>query len=413
MVQGPLSLVRFLKAFSVAFMVVACWMPAWLMAEDDQKADRRVQLASGSMIRFEEPGQGASFDFAINEGDSDPEETASGEWLMAPVPGYSPVFGFTLAGALAKIYRPENADQDSPAWLSGGGFFVAENKSWGLAAGHKMNVSDDAWRLLGAATYADLIYRYYGSGNEAGDEGRSIQLNHRVLGGTVNVLREVAENWYVGLNLAAGDSRIEKVSKELPPDFEFPPEWEDENSEFTALLVSLGIEVEYDSRNNEFYPSKGVLMESKIRVSSESIGSDYDFETFLLSYNQYFSLGTNDILAIRFYGRYTEGDVPFFALSSLGQGSDLRGYTPGRYRDNALLTAQAEYRRQISNRWAAVAFFGVGGVGPSLGEVDQALPAGGVGVRFVLAEENHVVLRFDAAWGRDDESIYLSVGEAF
>ncbi|HEY2586371.1 MAG TPA: hypothetical protein VGI81_11460 [Tepidisphaeraceae bacterium] len=52
---------------------------------------------------------------------------------------------------------------------------------------------------------------------------------------------------------------------------------------------------------------------------------------------------------------------------------------------------------------------------PSLNALtfENLLPSGGVGLRYVLAEQNHVALRFDVAWGREGGQFYLTVGEAF
>jgi hypothetical protein len=337
----------------------------------------------------------------------------SDEWLIAPIPGYNPVMGATLAVGVGKLYRPTGSENEPRPWTTGGGFFGAENRSWGVGVGHKMGLGLDTWRLSGGAAYGDLIYRFYGIGNEAGENDRYITLNHRALAGKISLLRKLSSRWFAGANLGAIDSRVQIVDDEVPPEVDLPPGLEDPVVTFSPLLVSFAPRLQYDSRNSEYYPTGGVLFDVKVGILSESLGSDFDFRTYEIAYNQYFSWSEDDVLGIRFFGRLAEGDVPFFALSSLGQGSDLRGYTPGRYRDNALLTIQAEYRRRLSARWGAVAFLGVGGVGPTLGAIGQALPAGGVGLRFVLAEENHVAMRLDAAWGRDDSAIYLTVGEAF
>jgi outer membrane translocation and assembly module TamA len=107
--------------------------------------------------------------------------------------------------------------------------------------------------------------------------------------------------------------------------------------------------------------------------------------------------------------------VPFYALSQFGRGADLRGYELGQFQDKQLLAAQAEYRFEFTKRIGAVAFAGVGEVMPSLHAItfDNLLPSIGVGLRYVMAEQNHVSLRFDVAWGRDGPLVYLSVGEAF
>jgi hypothetical protein len=62
-----------------------------------------------------------------------------------------------------------------------------------------------------------------------------------------------------------------------------------------------------------------------------------------------------------------------------------------------------------------VAFAGVGGVAQDMRSltVGPLLPSAGLGLRYLVAEENGVNLRFDVAWGRHSSGIYVSVGEAF
>jgi len=121
------------------------------------------------------------------------------------------------------------------------------------------------------------------------------------------------------------------------------------------------------------------------------------------------------VLALRAYGRFTAGRVPFFDLCLFGAGSDLRGYTAGQYRDRMMLAAQAEYRLELPKRFGLVAFAGVGEVAPSLGEFNtkDLLPSAGGGLRYTIATKNHVNLRLDYAVGKDSTALYFGVGEAF
>ena len=99
----------------------------------------------------------------------------------------------------------------------------------------------------------------------------------------------------------------------------------------------------------------------------------------------------------------------------LGSGCDIRGYTPGEYVGGTLLAAQAEWRFQMTPRWGLVAFGGIASVSDREGEFKSgdSLPAGGFGVRYRVADKFKVNVRADMAWGRDDKTFTLSVGEAF
>lgn len=82
-----------------------------------------------------------------------------------------------------------------------------------------------------------------------------------------------------------------------------------------------------------------------------------------------------DSLAFHFETELTSGDLPFFDRPSLGGSELLRGYIEGRWRDDALWIAAAEYRFWVIPRgftvWrhirveriGAAVFYEVGGVG--------------------------------------------------
>ena len=151
------------------------------------------------------------------------------------------------------------------------------------------------------------------------------------------------------------------------------------------------------------------------RAFIPAVGADFGYQVVPVSYNHYLSLGKRDVLALRAAGRFALGNVPFYGESYLGSGPDLRGYAVGTVHDNMLLAAQAEYRRELFWRVGAVGFAGVGTVVPDFEGLKDATayPSLGAGLRPTLEKENHVNLRVDFAWGKDQSVVYISVGEIF
>ena len=146
----------------------------------------------------------------------------------------------------------------------------------------------------------------------------------------------------------------------------------------------------------------------------ESVGSDFEAETYKVSVNHYAPMRETDVLATRFVVRSASEDVPFFLLSTVGGDTDLRGYPGGRYRDRHMYALQTEYRWQFSDRWIFTGFVGVGEVADQFSKMGRNfLPAGGVGARFVLSQKHKVGLSLDVATGKDGTEIYFGVGEAF
>jgi hemolysin activation/secretion protein len=172
---------------------------------------------------------------------------------------------------------------------------------------------------------------------------------------------------------------------------------------------------EFDSRDNDLYPRSGQYAQAEGLVAREDLGSDTNYQSIELEWNSYRKFGEKNVLALRAAGKVVDGNAPFFALAWFGSGVDLRGYTPGRYIGESMVALQAEWRWQATPRWGFVAFGGTGKVSGALGEIDTGawLPAGGVGVRFRLVKALPLNMRADFAWGRDDSTFSLAVGEAF
>ena len=128
-----------------------------------------------------------------------------------------------------------------------------------------------------------------------------------------------------------------------------------------------------------------------------------------------------DTLALDFRTQLSSGDLPFFARPTLGGSRSQRGYIAGRWRDDALWAAAAEYRfwfvprgitiyRNIRvERIGAALFYEAGGIGADLGSlVDSGvLHSYGIGARATI--ERAVLFRLDV--GFSDEG--LNVGGGF
>jgi hypothetical protein len=80
-----------------------------------------------------------------------------------------------------------------------------------------------------------------------------------------------------------------------------------------------------------------------------------------------------------------------------------------------MLATQLEYRLALPRRFGVVGFAGIGGVVPGADQwrINHLLPAGGTGLRYMLSKKYHVNLRNDYAWGKDNFTWSVGIGEAF
>lgn len=323
--------------------------------------------------------------------------------VIAPIPAYSPQLGWnlTLGGAYFLASGKENTDV--PPSLIGAFAMAAENGSYAYGAGTYLHLFDDKLRIKAGAAHIDIRYRFYGIGNEI--DFLDIDILQKgpayFLTGSWNVWKKL----YVGLGYRRG-SVDTRVRFDVSTPF-FDPS-------FSIDLGGFSIPIEIDSRDHEQFPRNGWHIVGQTVLYRESVGSDFEADTYKLSVNHYFPMRDADVLATRLVMKSADEDVPFFLLSTFGGKTDLRGYPSGRYRDETMYALQTEYRWQFSDRWVFTGFAGVGEVAESFSRMGRNfLPAAGIGARFVLSAKHKVGLSFDAAKGKDGTELYFGVGEAF
>ena len=327
--------------------------------------------------------------------------------VVAPVPGRSPQMGWNLALAAGYFLTPKEEGSGAPPSVLGAYGFIAENGSNIYGAGVKLNLLDDKLRITAGGGYGDIRYRFYGIGREQGDLGIGVDILQEGPAYFVKARWRLFGRFYAGLGYLGGhiDTRLRFVPDE-------PGQFLDPKLALDVGAVSIPLEI--DTRDHEYFPRSGWLWKADARFYRDSFGSDFDTETFKMSANHYLPVRENDALATRFVIRGTGEGAPFFVLSTLGGGTDLRGYPGGRYRDRMMYALQSEYRWQVNDRWVLTGFAGFGEVAKSVADFgEDFLPAAGIGARFVISQKHRVSLSADIAVGNDGTEFYFGVGEAF
>ena len=187
-----------------------------------------------------------------------------------------------------------------------------------------------------------------------------------------------------------------------------------------SRLTGGGLGLFYDSRDNVFFPSKGVVADAAFLYRNRAVGAGPGGETtrfdrYSADVSSYHALGKHAILAANYFASFTAGTAPFNALSLLGGTKRLRGYYEGRYRDQNAALLQTELRLDVYHRLGVVVFGGVGVLGDdqTLLRLHESKGAYGAGLRFTINQRDHLNLRLDYGRGRQSSGFYLTVGEAF
>lgn len=328
--------------------------------------------------------------------------------LIAPIPFRNSQIGWGGVLMLGLIHR---FDPDTTLKPSTGavGFMASENGSWGVMAIEVARFKQDAWRARAMANYLNLHYDFYGIGIDAGESGRSVPLDQTFFMTAGVLLRRIVGNVYGGASIIFLETTID-LPDSLAPGLPPVPD------QSKAQLLAPGLQGEYDTRDNDYWPAHGSLAELKARFFSTTSGESGSFQRYQVAWSWYNGLkGPDLVLATNINACAAPGDAPFYGLCMLGSGRyNMRGYTQGRYRDHFGNVVQAELRGH-KGRGGAVVFGGFGQVAPSLADVfdTKLLPAGGLGLRYQLTQKYPMHMRLDYAWGLDGGLLYFSVGEAF
>lgn len=94
----------------------------------------------------------------------------------------------------------------------------------------------------------------------------------------------------------------------------------------------------------------------------------------------------------------------------------MRGYFYGRFRDNEMITGQAELRYPLWHRFRGVVFAGAGSVAPAMDKFTWRgfNPSVGLGLRYIFDVRENIVLRMDFGFGENGNSgLYIMINQAF
>lgn len=327
--------------------------------------------------------------------------------LAVPLPITSPSLGTGLVVAGVIFYNPNQAP--SP-WISGAAAMKTSNGNWLIGGLHSMSLDSDRFRITGVAGTGKLVADYYGIGPAAGDRNVSVDLDEKFVALRVQGQMRVAPGFYAGVRMLYLSS--ETHEQDLPPEY---PDLAIPADEADSQLMQVGPALSYDTRDDTLNPRRGLYAHAEWMWGTKLLGGDFGSHRLTAGVSAYLPQDAKTVLALHAGLCAASEGTPFYNLCLFGQKNDLRGYKTGRYRDRASWAVQAEVRRQLFGRFGMVAFAGLGGIAPALGDLDQSnlLPAGGVGLRYRPSRQTNINLRLDVAVGKDSKGIYLGIAEAF
>jgi hypothetical protein len=341
--------------------------------------------------------------------DASPESMQDGgSFVIAPLPISSPALGSGIVPVLAYVFPLDRSDKISPPSLIGAAGLVTDNGTRGFVAAGELYFKQNTYRTTAAFARGNLNYSLYGLGSGALQPKLPLNQTGQVL--FAEFLRRLKWKFFLGPRFFSGSSLITLRSPNLgtvpvPPDVGLH-----------TTLTSVGFRLQRDTRPNRFYATSGTLLDFTSDFFSQGLGSKYSFQSYKFTFNKYWSVAKQQVLAYNGFACFTGGQPPFYGNCLYGTDSELRGYIAGRYLDRYMVATQLEYRLALPMRFGVVGFGGLGEVVPGGNQpfrTKNFLPSGGAGARFQLSKKYHVNLRVDFAQGKDSHTWSLGVGEAF
>ncbi|GAB3930033.1 BamA/TamA family outer membrane protein [Mucilaginibacter myungsuensis] len=336
-------------------------------------------------------------------------------FFLLPVFGSAPETGLELGGsALYSFYTDSVPSDTRVSNIFGYGTVTAKGQSR-VSLSTSYWTPHNTWHFIGSASYIDFPFDFYGIGPDTYKANKD-PLEQRRFRMTVQADKRVGKNFYIGL--MAGGFDYKYANKKPGGIFDTSPEVQD-RSGGAGLLI--GPSIDFDSRNNNTYTTKGLFINSYLHFYQGIFGNNsYRGGFYNIEVMQYNPIGKRWMLGFDIQHQLMIGGrSPFYLLPALGSDEMMRGYYNGRYRDRDMLAGQAELRYRISDRFALAGFAGAGTVYQLNIFEPRLKPNAGGGVRYFFDVQKGLTLRADYGIGQRvagevrQSGFYFALGESF
>ena len=331
--------------------------------------------------------------------------------FIIPHPAYQQETSWS--GGIAGGYYFKSNDLSKISSISGSADYTLLNQ-FIVNITPKIYLADKKWYLYSNLNFRNFPDFYYGIGNQHTNIQQSFTAD--IFSLSFQPQYALTKNIYVGLILAGRTER-------LRTDSTYNSLYDHIYSKFGDAgwkpykELKVGILSSFDSRDNQFYPQKGIFAKVTLGKANTLWGSSYNTTDFSFDFRQFIPIANNHVLAWQTYfsGIFSKNEVPFQLLPTLGGRDLMRGFRQGMYRDNAMFIFQTEYRMPVYKRLKAALFLSTGDVMDSNDLVINKLKvAYGGGLRYRI-NDARVHLRVDIAKNNYGEKLqfYITATEAF
>jgi len=321
--------------------------------------------------------------------------------ITEPAVGYGLGLGLLFfSGPIAEEAANSTGDQPNriPPNVTALGGVYTQNGTWAAAAAHFHTWDEDRFRYLGAVAKVDAHLDYFGVSSQP----RAYTLQGDALLQQF-LVRLGNSRWYGGVRYVFFDSTSSFTGGTVPASVG--------NFEKNQRIGAGSLILDYDSRDNIFYPACGTFAEFETQFARPGFGGTQNYDVYAARGFKWIPLTHTLILGLRLDTRFSTGDIPFYAQPYV----DLRGVQKGRYQDSNAISTEAELRWEVTPRWSLLGFTGLGKAYGRLESFSQApnVTSVGAGFRYLIARKLGVSIGIDVAHSKDQNAFYIQVGSAW
>jgi outer membrane protein assembly factor BamA len=297
--------------------------------------------------------------------------------------------------------------------------YISFTGKFGFMMRSNIWLRENNWNFTGEYFILNYPQATWGPGGDSPPENKTM-VDYKHIRFYQNALKGIAPHFAIGMGYALDHHfNIFVEPNESADTIDIYPPGEKSNTFSSGLTLPIL----FDNRFNPLNPQQGIYGNLTLRYNAPAFGSDDTWQSMFLDVRKYFSFShlRQNILALRsYYWTILGGNVPYLDLPANGWepglGSAGRGLQQNRYRSNAILYFETEYRFDITANGflGAVVFTNI--TSASQYNTQQFLywhPAAGAGLRMKFNKYSRINVTLDYGISKEYQTVYLNIGEAF
>ena len=328
------------------------------------------------------------------------EETAKKEspWLVMPTFSSNPKLGTSLGLMAAYMHYFDEQSQVSMFGVNGM-YTSTDSVIIGIVA--KASWGADRHRLIVLAPNGIIKNDY----NDFLGTGKPLKTEDDLRAFVGRYLYRVKGDWFMGFQALSTNYQI--IGQNA---------LDEEMLQVLGLngfrSGGIGLAAYHDSRDIEFSPTRGWVLNVNNIAYRDWIAGDENFDVYRFDLKGFWEHWGGQVLALRQSNQWTF-DAPPSAYAPIV----LRGYKMGQYLGKYMSSIEGEERLRFAKNWGATIFTGLAclyGNGQDCTDSENLYPSYGAGIQYVIKPKEGMVASLEYAQGKSDNyGVYMKFGYGF